>query len=171
MIPLALLGLFSQGCVNGLEKTHFFSAAESVYSERNFADAACARPSLVSRSYGRYVLGERLPVPAGATAIDFTFRRVTLEPLTAEVARGFRERALCGLSAWEKGVETEITGLACDLLDAGVDFPVPASGDLRFGVVKIGAEVFFGRLTPERPGLSPATRPRELDPLPYRPVR
>lgn len=165
ILALALAGFFVQECANGFRRSQDFRGEQVVYTEENFFDGACGEPSVASRSYGSYSLGELV---ADAREIDFVFEKVTLMPQSIAVAAAYRARALCGLSEWSENRETEITGLACDFLDNGSAFMVPAKGDARYGIVKVDeAGLRFGRLSPQFDGSSPERRPRSLDPRPY----
>jgi hypothetical protein len=165
LLLLSIAGLFAQDCTNGFRRSQEFRGNQVVYAEQNFFDSACEEPSVTTRSYGTYVLG------AGAGSgreIDFTFSKVTLTPKTGGVAEAYRLRALCGRADWAANEEAEISGRRCDFLDNGVGFRVPAMGDRRYGIVKEGeGALWFGRLSPESDGSTPARRPRFLDPLPY----
>lgn len=166
ILALAIAGLFAQDCANGFRRSQDFRGDQVTYSEENFFDSACEEPSVSSRSYGSYSLGG----PVGdAREIDFVFAKVTLEPKSEAVASAYRARLLCGRSDWEEGRETEITGQACDFLNNGGYFNIPAAGDIRYGIVKEEENSLrFGRLSPEFNGSSPERRPRFLDPVPYR---
>jgi hypothetical protein len=167
ILSLALAGLFVQDCSHGFRRSQEFRAGQVIYSEENFFDSACEEASVVTRSYGAYVLGAEI---GSGREIDFTFAKVMLVPKNEEVAEAYRARRLCGRADWVAGEETEITGLRCDFLGNGAAFPVPALGDRRYGLVKTQREaLWFGRLSPERDGMSPGRRPLILDPLPYRP--
>lgn len=165
ILALALAGLFAQDCADGFRRSQDFRGEHVIYSEENFFDLACTAPSVISRSYGSYLLGGAV---GDAREIDFVFAKVTFSPQTEAVAASYRARALCGLTNWAVGEETEITGLRCDFLDSGGKFAVPAAGDRRYGIVKEeGDALRFGRLSPEFNGASPERRPLFLDPAPY----
>lgn len=162
-------GTYDQACRSGYARQEIFEGEEATYVERNFADSVCTDLSLEVRSRGRLSYGPALERPAGASAIDFQFLRVSLVPKKAWVADLYRARNLCGLSSWRVNEETEITGRSCDFYDLGRYAPVPEAGSVRYGIYRVEKDgsLYLGQLQPERDGSSPERRPRVFDPVPY----
>jgi hypothetical protein len=165
ILALLLAGVYAQDCADRVRRFQSFEENRAAYSEANFFDEGCTRPAVLSRSYGIY----SLPEGEGVRNLDFTFTKVSLVPLTEEVAADYRKRMLCGLSVWEMNRETEITGRHCDFLGLGAQIRVPQRGEVRYGIVKQEEDsLYFGRLSPAFDGTNPESRPRFLDPRPYR---
>ena len=51
--------------------------------------------------------------PVGAKALDVTFSRFVMRPLTDDQAVGSNSAAYCGKTDWKKGVDVDVTGLKC----------------------------------------------------------
>lgn len=164
-------GRWRQGCAGGYRREELFRGGLAAYSERNFWDEGCRSPAVEAVSRGWIALGGLVSAPREARAIDFTFEAVSVRPLDPRAAAAYRARRVCGIRDWAEGEERDVTGLSCDFAGLGSVIRVPARGERRFGVVRAeGGLLYLGRLSPERDGTSPARRPRELDPSPYREV-
>jgi len=164
-------GTYEQACRAGYARQEIFAGENAIYVEKNFADGGCKNLSLEIRSYGRVVYSGALEFPRGASAIDFSFLKVTLVPAQEWVADLYRKRNLCGVSNWRVGEETEITGRSCDFFGLGRFAQVPEAGEPRFGIYaqEANGTLYLGQLHPERDGKTPERRPRNFDPYPYLP--
>ena len=163
----ALAGVWVQECRQRTIRSEDFAGTSVVYSERFYAQGDCTGLKSIARSYGDYWLPEQgdSPLPK----MDFRFERVTLEPATPEMADALSRAHYCGLTDWTAGVETELTGLKCDLFGNGKLYSRPARGEMRYGIFSLEGDVLrFGKLSRERSALTPETRPLELDPAPFR---
>jgi hypothetical protein len=169
---LLLLGLFAQDCREGqLRSDEFLANGQAIYTERAHFEADCRTPALEIRSYGSFAAGEALPKPAGARALDFVFSRVTARLVHASAVADYNRRRVCGLDSWALGEEIPITGLHCELGGQGLAWRVPVAGTARYGVYTLsasGAELFLGRLSPERDASAPERRPESWDFVPYK---
>jgi hypothetical protein len=165
-------GAWKQGCGPGIIKEEKFSGETAEYTETNFWEPTCKNAVVQTISRGKINLGEAVREPQGALSIDFTFSSVHMRPLYERTVEIYNKRHVCGISDWALNEEREVTGRECDFFGLGSVMRIPAAGEKRFGIVKVteGA-LYFGRLTPEKNGLTPEARPVQLDPAPYRAVK
>lgn len=165
-------GHWKQDCARGYLKEEHFLGDSATYTEHNFRDLSCLTPSVDSVSRGTLVPGNPLLDPLGASELDFVFSSVGFTPRDQAAADFYESISLCGLTGWKVNEEKDITGLVCEFFAQGLKMQVPAAGTRKFGIVKReGDSLFFGKLSPERDGSTPFTRPRELDPAAYKLVR
>jgi len=173
VIPLLLAlaqlsGEYLQDCRAGGIRSEAFSGDLVVFTERYHREVACLNLNVTIRSYGSYLVGAEVAEPAGASEIDFRFLKVTVSPAGGEIAADYRARRVCGSGDWKEGGETEVTGLSCEFTP-GFPLRVPAAGEARFGIVKVGEGwLQMGAISPGRDAMAPDRRPLALDPLPYK---
>ncbi len=164
-------GHWRQSCTRGFYKEEIFKGESAAYFEHNFSDPACLSPSVSTISRGTLVSGAPVLEPLGARELDFIFVSVSLRPASKVAAGYYDSVSMCGLTGWKLGEEKEITGLLCELYGPGFAVQIPHAGLRKFGLVKVEAgALYFGKLSPERNGSSPLTRPLELDPNSFRKV-
>lgn len=160
--PADFQGEWQQECRGSKRKTEIFIANTVTLAEEYFPERICAgEPSVTHLSSGEFLL-------PGAGLMDFRFSEVSVIP-GEKIAALYNEKAVCGLTNWEAGKSQDVTGLRCDFFFLGRPVPVPASGDMRYGIYALeGNFLRFGRLSSQKNGLTPETRPTELDPEPFR---
>lgn len=156
----SLQGVWERECFNRTLSREVFFENKVALQEIFNAEEDCTHAMSELVSAGTFaVSGEQM---------DFVFESVTLRPLGAAMAKTLNDAALCGFSGWKAGVAREITGLACDFFGIGRKVQAPAKGDTRYGIYRIeGKNLYFGQLTPELNGKTPAKRPVEFDPRFY----
>jgi len=115
-----LLGEWRSGCTrigkggrHGAVFTLRFDGRGTMLARtRMFARVDCARPTLEVEAVADYVLGER---SGSAVPIDYTFRRVEMTLLGADVAAIYNSKpfARCAKGEWRPGVPQSVLGGFC----------------------------------------------------------
>lgn len=156
-----LSGTWQQDCRNRVVRTEEFTIGDVVYQENFFADDSCTTALLQFRVSG--------PFRIVGTDIDFRSNIYEAIAMSADVARSFNARRVCGWSDWREGQVRDVSSRACDFFNWGSPMQVPPAGSWRFGKWKLeNGFLYFGLLTPERDGTTPARRPTTWNPSFYR---
>jgi hypothetical protein len=159
-------GLYGTKCLEGngvsaikdlLLRDEIMETVQTVYSDR-----FCENPSYDFSFSGPYVYQEETGY------FDYDYASIKLQALDQKVVEQFNEVALCGFQDWSLGRPKEVSGLDCggQLL--------PSIGTRAFDLIhEKGASsnpsLQLGRITEMNNGLSPESRPSEVEDLTYFP--
>lgn len=155
-------GLYGSDClsVEGLsaKKDLLFKDKTLETVQTVYADDVCESPAYDFSFTGSYALSE------DAKGLDYTYSSIQLRPIDARVAIAFNEIALCGFSDWTMDEAKEVAGSDCG------GQKIPATGTTVFDIVEESDDTAFvqlGQTNESHDGLSPQTRPIDLDKLIY----
>lgn len=152
-------GLWVQECLLGLIKQQNINALHIELRENFYQDRNCQDVSFVFRTEGSLSYED-----FNTTQINFIYSEIELSLWINEVVSDFNERQVCGLDDWKLGVFQKITGLQCALFNTHKSSPIPAVGDMKYGIFKIeDGQLYYGKLSKEFDGSAAAKRPIEFD--------
>lgn len=138
------------------------SASATIY-----LDERCSTPGAVMTGRGTFVRFGQVGEQDGwdVFAADLRFESMELTVKSEDFLALAQTARLCGLAGWELGVAQDVTGLSC----TGRTNPAKG-GTLHtlIGIAADGSALREGHLSAEADGLTPARRPRVLQPRDYR---
>jgi hypothetical protein len=151
-------GFWSTECLKGLKKEQIYSANRVLTNERFYQDGLCANPAYLFSTDGV------VEFPAeNQTYINFVYVSIFLTLYKESIAADFNQREVCGINSWSAGIPQDITGLQCAIFSEK-PAQIPAAGNLRYGIFSVeGDKLYYGRLSQQSDGSSPATRPKTFN--------
>ena len=151
-------GLWSTDCLKGSKKEQSYRAKTVLTKEHFFQDGQCSDPAFLFSTDGRVEFPSE-----DQTYIDFVYVSIFLTLYKESLVENFNNREVCGIKNWKLGNAHEITGLNCAIFTAN-PAPIPAAGDVRYGIHSVeGSKLYYGRLSQQSDGTSPAARPKALN--------
>lgn len=165
LLPCALqaqinTGLWSTGCIKGLDKKQLYENNQVSLVEYFHQDAKCQDESFRFQTSGTVTYNYE------QSFIDFIYEKIQLTVFKQNVTNDFNARKVCGLDNWAVAQAQNITGLKCALFNTHKEVQVPKAQDRKFGIYQLeNNKLYFGKLTQSYDGSSPEKRPRLIDKL------
>ncbi|MFN8846786.1 MAG: hypothetical protein ACK5W9_08045 [Bdellovibrionales bacterium] len=156
---ISLNGVWVRPCQQNNIQIQFFETQKNYTDEIFFEDQNCQKPLMSFSNEGVYTLKPN--------HIDYQFESVAITIYSKPMLDDFNKRRVCGFTNWQMNSPKMVTGLKCGLFTSR-EIQIPKKGEPRFGIWQLReGKLYFGKLTPSHPALTPETRPIEWDERPY----